>query len=137
RPVWRFSSSSDLRQPPNRRRAKIQKRRSASSRRGRGLRRWRTISCCRRQMLSAANKSLDRIAAAKAHSKQRNIGASRLWSNKREADAASVVVNESLQDYNCAPYSYLKLRNGKLSSEEVLHQRSAVIKNMPDACQWR
>jgi hypothetical protein len=53
--------------------AKIQKRRSASSRRGRGMRRCRTSSCCRRQRLSAISSAFGRTAAANAHSKQRSI----------------------------------------------------------------
>jgi hypothetical protein len=62
-----------LDEPSDHRHANIQKRRSASSKRGSGLRRCRTTSCCRRQRLSATSNTFGRIAAAITHSKQRSI----------------------------------------------------------------
>src|SRR5215470_6087234 len=68
-----FTTRREVCQPLNQRYAKIQKRRSTSSRRGRGLRRCRTTSCCRRQRLSAISSAFGWTAAASAHSKQRSI----------------------------------------------------------------
>ena len=56
-------------QPLNQRHAKIQKRQSTSSRRGRGLRRCRTTSCWRSKDCLRSK----RTAAASTHSKQRSI----------------------------------------------------------------
>src|SRR5262249_39547531 len=96
--------SREVPQPTNHRYARIQKRRSASLRRGRGLRRCRTSSCWRRQRLSAISNSLGRIAAAKAHSKQRNVDLSRMLSDKQEADVAQRRQGKGFPDYNFAPY---------------------------------
>jgi hypothetical protein len=68
-----FTMSTEACQLTNHRHARTQKRRSASLRRGRGFRRCRTSSCCRRHRLSAISNTLVRKAAAIAHSKQRNI----------------------------------------------------------------
>jgi hypothetical protein len=54
-----FHMSTEVRQPTNHRHARTQKRRSASSRCGRGLRRCRTSSCCRRQRLSPISGAVD------------------------------------------------------------------------------
>src|SRR5215471_11613515 len=96
--------SREVCQLTNHRYTRIQKRRSESVRRGRGLRRCRTSSCWRRQRLSAISNSLGRIAAAKAHSKQRNIDLSRMLSDKQEADAAQCRQGKGFPDYNFAPY---------------------------------
>src|SRR5262245_49775539 len=119
---------SEVRQPLNHRYAKIQNRRSASSRRGRGLRRCRTTSCCRRQTLSAISNNLDRMAAAKAHGKQRSIDLSCLLSNKQEADAAQRV-NQSLPDDNFAPYSELPPQYPRQSMPST--QRATCINHRP------
>jgi len=68
-----FTMRREVCQPLNQRHAKIQKRRSASSRSGRGMRRCRTSSCCRRQRLSAISSAFGWRAAGIAHSKQRSI----------------------------------------------------------------
>src|SRR5215471_10890344 len=86
--IRRIRVRSEVCRLTNHRYARIQKRRSESVRRGRGLRRCRTSSCWRRQRLSAISNSLGRMAAAKAHSKQRNIDLSRMLSDKQAADAA-------------------------------------------------
>jgi hypothetical protein len=52
-----FTTRREVCRPLNQRHAKIQKRRSTSLRRGRGLWRCRTISCCRRQRLSAISSA--------------------------------------------------------------------------------
>src|SRR5262249_12136881 len=68
-----FTTRREVCQPLNQRHAKIQKRRSTSSRRGRGLRRCRTTSCCRRQRLSAISSAFGWPAAANATSSRRGI----------------------------------------------------------------
>ena len=82
-----FTMRREVRQPLNHRHAKIQKRRSASSRRGRGLQRCRTTSCCRRQRLSATRNTFGRIAAAITHRKQRSIHPTSPLSDTEDADA--------------------------------------------------
>jgi|SRR6516225_9814147 len=58
-------------------------------RRGRGLRRCRTSSCCRRQRLSATSNTFGRIAAAITHSKQRSIHPPSPLTGTEDADANS------------------------------------------------
>src|SRR5262249_23723763 len=82
-----FTTRSEVCQPLNQRHAKIQKRRSTCSRRGRGLRRCRTTSRCRRQRLSAISSTFGWTAAASAHSKQRNIDLYPLLLDGQEAEA--------------------------------------------------
>src|SRR5215467_283932 len=91
--------STEVRQKTNHRHARTQKRRSPSSRRGRGLRRCRTSSCCRRQRLSAISNAFGRTAAAIAHSKQRNIDR---WDRNR----ARLAVGEGL------PFPLFRLQDG-------------------------
>jgi len=60
------------------------------------------------QLLAEAKivyNSLGRIAAAKAHSKQRNVDLSRMLSDKQEADVAQRRQGKGFPDYNFAPYS--------------------------------
>ena len=94
----------EVRQPLNQRHAKIQKRRSASPRRGRGMRRCRTSSCCRRQRLSAISSAFGWTAAAIAHRKQRSIDVLPL--NRQEADASQwPSIRTARTDHNFAPFT--------------------------------
>jgi len=80
-----FTMRSEVRQPLNHRHAKIQKRRSTSSRRGRGMRRCRTSSCCRRQRLSAISSAFGQLQQAPtANSEALPLP---LLLNRQEADA--------------------------------------------------
>jgi hypothetical protein len=78
-----FTMSREVRPSTNQRHARTQKRRSVSSRPGRGLRRCKTNSCCRRQRLSAISSTFGRTAAAIAHRRQRNIHLSPVWDGHR------------------------------------------------------
>jgi hypothetical protein len=67
-----FTIRSGRSQSPNHRLARIQKRRSALIRRGRGYRRCSTNTCCRKQRFSAINSVRGLNIAAMAHSRSRN-----------------------------------------------------------------
>jgi hypothetical protein len=83
------SSVSDFttrREALNQRHAKIQKRRSTSSRRGCSLRRCRTTSCCRRQKLSAICSAFGWLGNRNKRPKQTAQHCLSLLLNRQEAD---------------------------------------------------
>jgi hypothetical protein len=101
---WTMSSTS--RQPEYHRLARIQNCRSAGCNRGRGCRRWRTMSCCRKHRFSATSSAFGFRSAAIAHAIHRITHPSRYC--RRSGSVPFQPTREKFADEVFAPYKYLR-----------------------------